>query len=191
MPPGMLNVTAAKISLKEGYVRGIVFSLGVCFVNLFQIYLAAIFSRYLSRHPEVISILRFIGLIIFIIITIFFFFIAKSNPKQQIDPKIKSKHSRFFQGSFLAVINVFPIPYHAYLTITLASFGWMTFENSNIITYVSGGIIGTFVPLYLYIFFFDKIKSKTFTSQKNMNRIIGSVTGLISIITLINILNDI
>ena len=191
MPPGMLNMTAAKISLKEGHVRGIVFSLGVCVINLFQIYLAAIFSRYLSKHPEVISILRFIGLIIFILITVYFFFIAKSNPKQQIDPKIKSKHSRFFQGAFLAVINVFPIPYHAYVTITLASFGWMTFENSSIITYLSGGVIGTFVPLYLYIYFFDKIKSKTFTSQKNMNRIIGSVTGIISVITLINILNDI
>ncbi len=190
MPPGMLNVTAAKISLKEGYIRGIMFSIGVCVINFFQIYLAAIFSRYLSRHPEVISILRFIGLVIFILITIYFFFIAKSSSKQQIDPKIKSKHSRFFQGVFLATINVFPIPYHAYITITLASFGWMTFENSNIITYVSGGIIGTFVPLYLYIFFFDKIKGKTFTSQKNMNRIIGSVTGIISIITLINILND-
>jgi threonine/homoserine/homoserine lactone efflux protein len=191
MPPGMLNMTAAKISLKEGHVRGIVFSLGVCVINLLQIYLAAIFSRYLSKHPEVISILRFIGLVIFILITVYFFFIAKSNPKQQIDPKIKSKHSRFFQGAFLAVINVFPIPYHAYVTITLASFGWMTFANSSIITYLSGAIIGTFVPLYLYIYFFDKIKSKTFTSQKNMNRIIGSVTGIISVITLINILNDI
>lgn len=191
MPPGMLNMTAAKISLKEGHVRGIVFSFGVCVINLFQIYLAAIFSRYLSKHPEVISVLRFIGLIIFILITIYFFFVAKSDPKQQIDPKIKSKHSRFFQGAFLAIINVFPIPYHAYVTITLASFGWMSFENSNIITYVSGGIIGTFVPLYLYIFFFDKIKSKTFTSPRNMNRIIGGITGIISIITLINILNDI
>jgi threonine/homoserine/homoserine lactone efflux protein len=191
MPPGMLNMTAAKISLKEGHIRGVVFSIGVCVVNLFQIYLAAIFSRYLSKHPEVINILRFVGLLIFILITIYFFFIAKSNPKQQIDPKIKSKHSRFFQGAFLAVINVFPIPYHAYLTISLASIGLMTFENSNIITYVSGGIIGTFVPLYLYIFFFDKIKSKTFTSQRNMNRLIGGITGVISIITLINILNDI
>ena len=190
MPPGMLNVTAAKISLKEGYVRGIVFSLGVCLINLFQIYLAAIFSRYLSKHPEVISILRLIGLMIFILITVYFFFIAKSNPKQQIDPKIKSKHSRFFQGALLASINVFPIPYHAYVTITLASFGWMTFENSNIIVYVLGGVIGTFVPLYLYIFFFEKIKSKTFTSPKNMNRIIGGITGIIAVITLINILNE-
>ncbi|GAL79633.1 hypothetical protein JCM19274_3045 [Algibacter lectus] len=43
----------------------------------------------------------------------------------------------------------------------------------------------------MYIFFFDKIKSKTLTSQKNMNRIIGSITGIIAIVTLINIIREI
>jgi uncharacterized membrane protein YdcZ (DUF606 family) len=76
------------------------------------------------------------------------------------------------------------------MTITLASFGWMTFEKTSIMAYVIGAATGTFVTLYMYIFFFDKIKSKTFTSQKNMNRIIGGITGVISIVTLINIIQD-
>jgi len=42
----------------------------------------------------------------------------------------------------------------------------------------------------MYIFFFDKVKGKTFTSQKNMNRIIGGITGVISTVTLINIIQD-
>ena len=48
IPPGLLNMTAAKISLKEGAGRGIMFSTGVCLVVFFQTYIAAIFSRYLS-----------------------------------------------------------------------------------------------------------------------------------------------
>ncbi|MDG1728262.1 MAG: LysE family transporter [Algibacter sp.] len=190
IPPGLLNMTVAKISLKEGHVRGIMFSLGVCVVVLVQTYLAAIFARYLSMHPEVIGILRIVALVIFILITVYFLFIAKSELKQQIDPKIKSKHSRFFQGVFLSAINVFPIPYQAYMTITLASFGWMTFEKTSIMSYVIGAGTGTFVTLYMYIFFFDKVKGKSFTSQKNMNRIIGGITGVISIVTLINIIQD-
>ena len=141
-------------------------------------------------HPEVIGILRIVALVIFILITVYFLFIAKSELKQQIDPKIKSKHSRFFQGVFLSAINVFPIPYQAYMTITLASFGWMTFEKTSIMSYVIGAGTGTFVTLYMYIFFFDKVKGKSFTSQKNMNRIIGGITGVISIVTLINIIQD-
>lgn len=190
IPPGLLNMTAAKVSLKEGHVRGIVFSAGVCVVVLIQTYLASIFARYLSKHQEVIGVLRGVALVIFILITIYFLFVAKSEPKQEIVAKRRSKHSRFFQGLFLSSINVFPIPYQAYMTITLASYGWMSFEKSSIMAYVIGAATGTFVTLYMYIFFFDKIKTKTFTSQKNMNRIIGGITGVISIVTLINIIQD-
>ena len=191
IPPGLLNMTAAKISLKEGHVRGIVFSVGVCVVVLVQTYLAAIFARYLNKHPEAISVLRGVAFVIFILITVYFLFIAKSAPpKQAIDPKVKSKHSRFFQGMLMSAINVFPIPYQAYVTITLASIGWLSFEPINIVSYVTGAGTGTFVTLYMYIFFFDKIKDKPLTSQKNMNLLIGGITGLISVLTLINIIQD-
>lgn len=190
IPPGLLNMTAAKISLKEGHVRGIMFSLGVCVVVLIQTYLAAIFARYLSKHNEIFEILRMVALIIFILITVYFLCIAKPTPKEQIEPKIKSKHSRFFQGLFLSAINVFPIPYQAYMTITLASYGWMSFEQISISAYIIGAATGTFVTLYMYMFFFDKVKGKRFTTQKNMNRIIGAITGLVSIVTLINVVKD-
>lgn len=190
IPPGLLNMTAAKISLKEGHVRGIVFSIGVCAIVVAQTYIAAIFARYLSNHPEVIDVLQRVAFVIFVLITVYFLFIAKSTPKQQINPKIRSKHSIFFQGMLMSAINVFPIPYQAYMTITLASFGWLNFEQISIISYVAGAATGTFVMLYMYIFFFDKIKSRSFTSQKNMNYIIGGITGIISIVTLVNIIKE-
>ena len=190
IPPGLLNMTAAKISLKEGHVRGVVFSIGVCVIVLAQTYLAAIFARYLSMHPEVIDILQRMAFVIFVLITIYFLLIAKTQPKHQIHPKIKSKHSRFFQGMFLSAINVFPIPYQAYMTITLASIGWLDFSQISIISYISGAAMGTFVMLYVYIFFFEKIRGKSFTTQKNMNHIIGGITGVIAIITLINIIRE-
>ncbi|MGC6431116.1 MAG: lysine transporter LysE, partial [Jejuia sp.] len=190
IPPGLLNMTAAKISLKEGHARGIVFSIGVCIIVFAQTYVAAIFARYLSMHPEVIGILRSVALVIFVLITIYFLFIAKAKSNTQIKPKVKSKHSRFFQGMLMSAINVFPIPYQAYITITLASINLLSFELTSIMSYVAGAGMGTFVMLYVYIFFFDKIRGKAFTSQKNMNFIIGGITGIISIVTLINIIQD-
>ena len=190
IPPGLLNMTAAKISLKEGHTRGIVFSIGVCIIVAVQTYIAAIFARYLSNHPEVVDVLQRVAFVIFVLITIYFLFIAKEKPKTKIKPQIRSKHSRFFQGILLSAINVFPIPYQAYMTITLASAGWLNFEQISIISYVAGAATGTFVTLYMYIFFFDKIKGKSLTSQKNMNYIIGGITGIVSIITLINIIKE-
>lgn len=190
IPPGLLNMSAAKISLKEGHVRGIMFSIGVCVIVFLQTYLASIFARYLSNHAEVIDVLQRVAFVIFVLITIYYLFIAKKQSKPQIVPQIRSKHSRFFQGMFFSSLNVFPIPFQAYMTITLASFGWLDFSMNSIISYVAGAGMGTFVMLYFYIFFFDKIKNKAISSQKSMNYLIGGITGIISIITLINIIKE-
>ncbi len=190
IPPGLLNMTAANISLREGHVRGIMFSVGACVIVFVQTFIASIFARYISNHIEVVEVLQRVAFIIFILITIYFLFIAKKPTKPSVELKIRSKHSRFFQGMLLSAINVLPIPYQAYTTITLASFGWLEFDKISILSYVSGAVMGTFVMLYMYIFFFDKIKGTSFTSQKNMNYVIGGVTGIISIITLINIIKE-
>lgn len=190
IPPGLLNMTAAKISLKEGSNRGILFSIGVCVIVCLQTYLAAIFAKYLSNHPEVIEILQRVAFVIFVLITIYYLLLARKQPKPNVEANIRSKHSRFFQGILLSALNVFTIPYQAYMTLTIASFGWLTFETYSIIAYVAGAASGTFVMLYIYIFFFDKIKNEKLTSQKNMNYVIGSITGIIAIFTLINIIKE-
>ena len=188
IPPGLLNISAAKISLKEGHSRGVIFSIGVCLIVALQTYIAVIFARFLSNRPDVVEILKQVALVIFVLITIYYLFIAKSESKPDIDTDVKSKQSRFFLGIFMSAINVLPIPYQAYMAITLASFGWLGFDSISIFSYVAGASTGTFVMLYVYIFFFDKIKSKAWTSQKNMNYILGSITGVIAVITMINIL---
>ncbi|WP_299339099.1 LysE family transporter [uncultured Psychroserpens sp.] len=190
VPPGLLNMTAAKISLKEGYSRGIIFSIGVCLIVFLQTYIAAMFARYLSNHQNVVEILQRVAFVIFVLITIYFLLLAKASVKPDVEPLSRSKQSRFFQGMFLSAINVFPIPYQAYMTITIASFGWFNFDAMSILTYCSGASTGTFVMLYVYIFFFDKIKNKKFTSQKNMNYIIGAITGIVAGVTLINIIME-
>lgn len=190
IPPGLLNMTAARISLKEGAGRGIMFSTGVSIVVFIQTYIAAIFARYLSNRPDIVEILQRVAFVIFVLITIYFLVLASKQKEVKAKTEIKSKHGRLLHGMLLSALNVFPIPYQAYMTITLASFGVMDFERTNIITYVTGASMGTFVMLYFYIFFFDKIKDRKFTSQKSMNYSIGIITGIVALVTFINILRE-
>ena len=190
IPPGLLNMTAAKISLKEGYGRGIVFSVGVCLTVIVQTYVAVIFARYLSNHPDIVDVLQRVAMVIFFLIAIYYLFIAKSKPTAQTQVTSKSKRNRFFFGIFLSSLNMFPIPYQAYMSITLASFGLLSFDNVSIASYVAGAAMGTFVMLYVYIFFFDKIKTKRFTSIKAMNRSIGIITAIVALLTLFNVLKE-
>lgn len=191
IPPGLLNMTAAKIGLKEGPGRGIMFSTGVCITVFIQTYLAAIFARFLSTRPDVIEILQRVAFVLFILIAVYFLLLANKRKTVEADEEtVRSKRGRMLHGVVLASLNLFPIPYQAYMTITLASFGWLDFERTSIITYVTGATMGTFVMLYVYIFFFDKIKTNPLTSQKNMNYVIGGITGLVALVTFVSILKD-
>lgn len=190
IPPGMLNISAAKISLKEGHLRGFVFSFGVCIIVGVQTYLALIFAKYLSQHPDVVVVLKRVALVLFILISIYFFLLAKSDAQLQNVDASKSKRSRFFQGLFMSALNVFPIPYQAYVITTLLSYQLLSLDNLSVGTYIAGATMGTFIALYIYILFFDNIKSSKITSPKWMNYCIGIITAIVSISTLINILRS-
>lgn len=182
-------MTAAKISLKEGHNRGFMFSIGVCIIVALQVYVATVFAKYLNQHLEVTIILKRVAFVIFLLVSIYFFFTAKSKPKSlEVEPSIKSKQSRIFQGVFLSSLNIFPIPFQAYMVTTLVSFEWLSLEPTTIGTYVSGAVMGTFMALYVYILFFDTLKNTKFVTPKNMNYSIAIITLAVAIVTLINLI---
>ena len=189
IPPGMLNMSAAKISLKEGHNRSFMFSIGVCIIVALQTYIAATFAKYLSENSDVTNILKRVALVIFILISIYFFVTAKSNSKPiDLNSDIRSKKSRFFQGLFLSLINIFPIPFQVYVLTTLLSIGWIVMDGVIIGAYVAGTSMGTFIALYVYILFFDSLKNNKFISTKNINYSISIITMIVAISTFINLL---
>lgn len=190
IPPGLINMTAAKINLKEGKKNAMWFILGAVLVIFFQVYIAVLFARVIDNRPDVVTLLREVGFVIFSILTIYFLFIAK-EPKSKKKSKIKksSKKSRFFLGMLLSGLNFFPIPYYVVVSVTLASYHLFVFENDAIFTFVLGSVLGSFAILYSYIAFFGRIEKKTDYLMRNMNTIIGIITGLVAVVTLFNILN--
>ena len=191
LPPGMLNMSAAKISLKEGHNRGFMFSIGVCLVVCLQTFMATVFAKYLSEHPDVTNILKRVALVIFILISVYFFVKAKKNTTTpELENSVQSKQSRLFQGILLSALNIFPIPFQAYVITTLVSFNWITLENTSIGAYIAGAAMGTSIALYIYILFFDTLKKTKLVTPKNMNYAIGSITLVVAIITLINLIRS-
>lgn len=190
-PPGLINMTAAKVSLKDGKLRALMFVFGALVVIFFQTIIALIFARYIDGHREISLLLREIGFIIFSVLTIYFFWIAKKPTNNiQNDIKIKSKKSRFFLGMFISAINFFPIPYYVFMSVTLASFSYFNFDETSIYTFATGVVLGSFLVFYGYITYFKNLDSKTTFISKNMNSIIGSITGLVALMSLIYIVKN-
>ena len=72
VPPGLLNMNAAKTSVEKGKVNGIIYSIGVSTVIMLQAYVAVLVSKFLFRTPEVIDLLFKIALGVFAFFAIYF-----------------------------------------------------------------------------------------------------------------------
>ncbi|HEX8269993.1 MAG TPA: LysE family transporter [Flavobacterium sp.] len=188
IPPGMLNMTAAKMGVLEGRTRALVFASGASAIVILQTWIAVIFARYIDKNPHVVIVLREVGLAIFIALTIYFFVTAHKPKELKKELTLHSKKSRFFMGVLLSALNFFPIPFYVLVSITLASYDYFLFEKIFITSFVIGSGLGAFFAFYCYIVFFKKMETRTAFLIKNMNYIIGSVTGLVSILTLVNII---
>ncbi len=189
LPPGLINMYAAKISMKEGRKRGFLFSTGVCITVMCQTYLALILAHYIGKHPDVVSMLQKVALGIFISLTLYFLLIAKDTRREIREPNDYSKRNRFFLGIFIAILNILPIPYWIYLSITFSAFGIFAFSQPEIWVAVLASGLGTYASLALYVQFF-RPKEHSRKLSLNMNYVIGLVTAAISIITLVKILRE-
>ena len=187
LPPGLINMTAVKVNLKDGRKTALWFIFGAIIIVFLQAYIAIFFARIINARPDVMLMLREVGLGLFMILTIYFLFIAKKPKIKKVKIKNSNTTERFFLGMLLSALNFFPIPYYAFVSIFLFSNGFFSFETVWVLFFVCGVGIGSSLVFYLYLVFFQKIESKADSLLKHMNLIIGSVTGVISMITLVNV----
>ncbi|WP_420320548.1 LysE family transporter [Flagellimonas sp.] len=187
VPPGLLNMNAAKTSVEKGKLNGIIFSLGVSSMIMVQAYISVLISKFLYKNPEVIDILLKIALGVFAFFAIYFFVNANRNKKQKIKEVKVSRRNSFFKGMLLAAVNLLTIPYYSGLNAMWNEAGWIKFEAWDITTFVLAAGAGTFSVLYLYTFYFNKLETKTNRFSKNSNYILSALMLVLLVITLIRI----
>lgn len=188
--PGLINMTAAKISIRDGRERAMMFVLGALIIIFFQTLSAVLFARYIDARPEIVVLLREVGFGIFSLLAFYFFFFAKTPKKIKKETlNMRSKTSRFLLGMLLSTINFFPVPYYVFITISLASYRLFSFNQWPISLFLIGVMLGSAVIFYYYISFFEKIESKTDFFFRNMNKILGTITAIVAFLSLCSILN--
>ncbi len=189
IPPGLLNMTAAKIGVKQGRKPAVIFSFGVLLVVCIQTLVGIFFARYLEGYTAVVDVLQKVALGIFLALTFYFFVLAKDSRREVPKGVKKSGANRFLYGLLLAAINLLPIPYWVYISISFSAFGWFFFDPSLVIWALIGSGSGTMSMLLLYIYFFRRrlpIGSFGF----NVNFLLGGITAVISLITIIRIVQN-
>ena len=187
VPPGLLNMNAAKTSVDKGKLNGIIFSLGVSTVIMAQAYVAVLISKFLYNNPEVIDLLLKIAIAVFAFFAVFFFISAKRNKEKKIRMVKVSKKNSYFKGMLLAALNLLTIPYYSGLNAMWNATGLIAFEIWDIATFVLAAGCGSFTVLYLYTFYFNKLEARTNSFSKNSNYILSLLMLILLAITIIRI----
>ena len=183
--PGMLNMTIAKISVKENQQQALNFAFGAVVVVFFQAFLGTYFAKFLDAHHFFSEVLKKIGTFIFIGLTIAFIimgFKAKSKKRKKVT--IETKKNRFLYGVVISSLNMFAIPWYAFTSLMMASKDWFVYDLLSIVLFSLSAASGTYFVFYLYALYFKKIEHKLSFIVQNINFFIAFLTGLVAISSL-------
>ncbi|SEA66054.1 LysE family translocator [Psychroflexus halocasei] len=182
IPPGLINMSVAKACLNRGKRAAFMMAVGASIIVLIQATVSVLLSSYIFNHPFVKGMLLRTGLVILILMMLYFLFTAiYSKSKNEIS---KSKSSRsFLNGLLIATLNVFPIPYFVVLSTVFGSEFEFKFTIINIILFALSAALGTFTTLYAYIVFFIKIEDKTTTFKKYSNYFMAALMLILACVT--------
>jgi len=187
VPPGLLNMNAAKTSVEKGKSVGIIFCAGVSTTIMLQAYVAVMISKYLYRNPEIIFGLQRAAIAVFAIFALYFFFTARNKKEKPISVARVSRKNSFFKGVLLASLNLLTIPYYSAVNAMWNSTGWILFEVWDIATFILAAGCGTFSVLYLYTVYFNKLEARTNAFSRNSNYVLSILMLVLLVITLIRI----
>lgn len=189
VPPGLVNMTVAKTCVERGKRNGLYVAIGAAIVVLFQALVAALLAKYIFDHPFVRRMLLRAGLVIFSILFVYFLIKAKRTKNFNATTKKASLNS-LFKGMFVAVINLFPIPYFVAIAGAMDLTDTVTYDWSMIVSFAFAACLGSFTTLYIYVFSFAKIEEKLESFARYSNYFMASLMMVLIIITLVRMFNQ-
>lgn len=185
IPPGLINMSVAKTCVEHGRKNGLFVAIGASIVVVFQALIAVLLARYIFGNPFVQNMLLRTGLVIFLIMAIFFFIKAKKGKVKNVTISENRKLKSFGKGLMISALNVLPIPYFCALGAALNVSGKVEYDVVAISFFVLAAAMGTFTVLYLYVVFFARIMKSSQSFNKYSNYFMAGLMVLLMIVTLI------
>lgn len=188
MIPGMLNSSVVQIYVSEGKKAAYKFIFGVLGIVALQTFIALYFAKLIDRSAYLTEIINEIGLVAFLILSIYFFTKKKPNQNKKSEIRRTRRSNRFLYGVLLSTLNVFPILIYVFLGVTLNNADIIDNGNLHRSLLTIGVIIGTYFAFRLYMYLFRKSDPETHFIMKRINPIIGSITLIVALVNVWKIL---
>lgn len=187
--PGILNTSILQITVKQGEKPASKFISGALLVIAFQTFLSVYFARFINKNPYVSDVINEIGIGVFLILSIYFFTKkTKSKPKKISQTKIREIMSQpFFYGILLAILNIFPILFYVFLSLSLNENSLFNFSLLSISLLSIGVTVGAYFAFLLYLWLGQQKKVNDLYVVQKIYPILGFLSLVIAGINAIKV----
>lgn len=181
MPLGMINVTVADTAMRKGYVAALWVALGAALIELVQAFVAIKLAAVLTGNSTVGFWFNAVATAIFLLLTCYYFFIAKPLNPQINRMEQGSNLAGFSRGLFVSSLNVMVFPYWIIYGTYLKANGWLLTDTFNLFLFCLGVMGGTFILLLLYARLGAQVLKRSLYFAKRANAVLGGIFLLLTI----------
>jgi threonine/homoserine/homoserine lactone efflux protein len=184
LPLGSLNIAAMQISITDGMIPALLFSLGSLTAEVVYVRISLIAMDWVRKQQVLFRILEWVTVLIVSALAVSSFY-AATHPTVNKNVILSSTLHRFWLGLIMSALNPVQIPFW---------FGWSTVLftkkilqplNSHYNIYIAGIGLGTLLGNCVFIFGGKLIGDRLNDNQSFMNWIIGFIFTITVIIQLI------
>ncbi len=183
-PPGMINMTALKISMEHRVSAGLMFISGASVVIFIQALIAVMFAGYLGKNPQVVQNLTIASIGIFLLLALFFYRQARRQVKVQGQGPGKNV---FLAGLGMATMNMLGIPFFLGYSTLLEAKGWLDLRPPQHWWFALGAMVGAWLLFSTYVFFAPFIQRRVQFIARNINYILSLLFLTLALLTLGNV----
>lgn len=182
-PPGMLNMTALKISLEHPRQQAMRFVLGASSVIFIQALIAVSFAKFLAQNPGLIHYLSYAAIGVFLLLAYFFY----RQARRKIQLKLQGSGTQSYWAGFsMAWMNMLAIPFFLGYSTILEAKGVLETQAPHNWLFALGAMAGAFVLFMLYVSFARVIQQRVQFIARNINYILSALFLVLALTTIYN-----
>jgi threonine/homoserine/homoserine lactone efflux protein len=181
LPLGSLNIAAMQISISDGMMPALLFSLGSLSAEMVYVRISLVAMDWVRKQKHFFEVLEWVTLLIVAALAVSSFY-AAFHPGVKKNVILSSTLHRFWLGLFMSALNPVQIPFWFGWSTVLFSKKILEPKNSHYNVYIVGIGLGTLMGNCVFIFGGKLIGDRLNNNQSLLSLIIGCVFAITALI---------
>ncbi|RCR69659.1 LysE family transporter [Larkinella punicea] len=170
LPPGVLNLTIVRVSLRQGLRAALEFALACTLIEFLYGYIAVWLTEQIA--PFAFFKLLTDGFTLLLLLMLGLYYLRKQSSRPT--PADRTATSAFGLGLGLSVVNVAAFPFWLFYTVLLTRKGWVSLAGSpSVLVYVLGIALGTLTGLWFFVGASQRLNAILVAHLHRFDRVMG------------------